>query len=375
MMELTQIWHHHRPALAEVYLQTLNAGIVVSTTIFAPRRTGKTSFLRKDLMPAAEAAGFCVVYADLWQTRQAPGVALARALEQALAPRSLPEKIAARLNAPVKALKAGAEIAGAKVSGEVALDSEKPAQPEMALQIATMLEALCKKGPVLLLVDEAQELARSKESELVATALRTAITLNQQRLRVVFTGSSRSQLANVFSNSNAPLYSTGAAITDFPLLDRGFVKYVKQQYENASGRVLDEEAAWEAFQALKRQPEPFLKGIMSMVLSPSLTLEQAMQMIREELLRSENHEGTWATLDATRKELVKMLARNPMTKPFSREVLAELRRLLGIDTLKHTHVQRAMTRLAEAGIVFKVAGGTYEFENTAFLQWVRTLAD
>jgi len=37
-MNLTEIWHYHRPALAKLYLDTLNAGLVTSTTIFAPRR-------------------------------------------------------------------------------------------------------------------------------------------------------------------------------------------------------------------------------------------------------------------------------------------------------------------------------------------------
>lgn len=73
-MELNQIWHCPRPALAKRYLALLQAGPVVSTTIFAPRRTGKTVFLRKDLTPAADAAGFTVAYVDLWQTRLNPGI-------------------------------------------------------------------------------------------------------------------------------------------------------------------------------------------------------------------------------------------------------------------------------------------------------------
>lgn len=48
-MNLIEIWHYHRPALAKIYLDTLNAGLVTTTTIFAPRRAGKTSFLLKDL--------------------------------------------------------------------------------------------------------------------------------------------------------------------------------------------------------------------------------------------------------------------------------------------------------------------------------------
>lgn len=40
----------------------------------APRRTGKSTFLREDLRPALEAKGAFVLYVDLWSDKQAdPG--------------------------------------------------------------------------------------------------------------------------------------------------------------------------------------------------------------------------------------------------------------------------------------------------------------
>lgn len=347
---------------------------MVSTTIFAPRRAGKTTFLRKDLLPAAQQAGCCVVYADLWQTRKNPGMALVEALEQAGLPKSLTQKIGAKLGTPIKTIKAGAEIAGTRVSGEITLENDAVKQTEMALRIAALLKALCKKKPVLLMIDEAQELARSKDNEALATALRTAIMLNQDRLRVIFTGSSRSQLANVFSNAEAPLYSTGAAITDFPMLDRKFISYVQQQFVNACGRKLETRAAWAAFEALHYLPEPFLKGVMSMVLSPGRSLEEAMQQIHLEQERSENHEGVWSRLDGLQKAVVRLLARDAASKPFSRVSILALRREIGIPTVQPTHIQRALAGLADANLVARNARGRYEFENGAFLNWLKMLA-
>ena len=375
MTDLT-LWHYSRPALAERYLTVLKSGITVSTTIFAPRRMGKTTFLRKDLTPLAQKAGFIVAYADLWQTRHAPAAALIYGLEQALQPKTLGAKVMARLNTPVRGFKAGAEIAGAKVSGEVTLDTAQAEQSETALRINSLLGALCAKGPVLLLVDEAQELAKSKESELLATALRTAITLHQDKLRVVFTGSSRTQLANVFSDAKAPLYSSGVAITDFPLLGKDFVEFVRGKFKASSGiRDLPAAQTWEAFEALNRQPEPFLKCAFFMLLNPEATFEDALAHVREELTRQENHEGAWNALDLTQKTLVKLLASNPTLKPFSGEVVDELRQKIGIDSLRKTHVQRAMAKLTDASIVTKEPSGLYEFENPSFRDWVRTLGD
>jgi hypothetical protein len=370
------LWHYPRQSLAERYLSVLKSGIAVSTTIFAPRRMGKTTFLRKDLTPMAQAEGFTVVYADLWQTKHAPALALVNALEQALEPKTVGAKLKARLNTPLKGIKAGAEFAGAKVSGEVTLDTSQKEQAETALRIGSLLTSLCEKGPALLLVDEAQELAKSKDNEIVATALRTAITLNQDKLRAVFTGSSRTQLASVFSDSKAPLYSSGVAITDFPLLDRNFVNFVLDKFKKSSGtRKLNADEAWNAFVSLSRQPEPFLKCVFHLLVTPGLVFSDALKQVQEELLRSENHEGTWARLDAAQRTLARMLASNPALKPFSAGVIAELRQKMGVDAIQKTHVQRALFKLSDAGIVAKAADGVYEFENPSFREWVRTIAE
>lgn len=373
-MNLIEIWHYHRPALAKVYLDTLNAGLVTSTTIFAPRRAGKTSFLLKDLMPAAETAGYTVAYADLWQTKLSPGVSIVRALERALEPKNIVGSFIAKLHVPIKKIKAKAEVAGATLESEMEFgNAEKHAYTENALEIDSLIEKLCKKKPLLLLIDEAQELAKTKEHEAVATALRTAITKNQNRLRVVFTGSSRTQLARVFSNSNAPLYSTGSAIIDFPLLNRDFVEYIAKRFEASTSRTLPIAPAWQAFLAFKQQPEPFLAGIVDMVLNPSLTLEDAMRTVTEKLEHTENHEEAWSALDETQKALARMLAQDPSLKPFSKQVVLKLREIIGIESLEVTHVQRAMSKLSD--IVVKSPRDTYEFENESFAQWIRTLAD
>jgi hypothetical protein len=107
---------------------------------------------------------------------------------------------------------------------------------ELALRIEELVVKLVSRKQLLLLVDAAQELARNKENELIAMALRTAINKNSDNLRVVFTGSSRTQLANVFSNSNAPLFSVGATVQEFPRLDRDLVEFVAEKFQAASSR-------------------------------------------------------------------------------------------------------------------------------------------
>lgn len=374
-MKLNEIWHYPRPALARSYLALLGSGLVTTTSIFAPRRTGKTVFLLQDLTPAALKAGYQVAYADLWQTRLVPGIALIRGLENALEPKTLAQKLMRKANTPIKKLSVNGSIGDIKGEIELELEDPKKASTEIALRIEDLITRLCAKNPLLLLIDEAQELARSNESELVATALRTAITKHRDKVRVVFTGSSRTQLAHVFSNTNAPLYSVGATVQDFPLLDHGLVAFVAKKFEAATQRKLDVDQAWAEFMLFKQQPEPFLSAVVAVMMRPNLSLKRACAIQREDQDKAENHEGTWASMDALQKCLVKVFAADPAAKPFSKSVLAQLATLLGLGSLDATSVQFAMRKLGTNNIGSKSPQNIFVFESTPFENWVKTLAN
>lgn len=375
-MELTDLWHFPRPELARSYLATLNTGLVTSTTIFAPRRTGKTAFLLRDLKPLAQEEGYTVVYGDLWQTRQTPGVALVRALEEALEPHSLLEKVIARLQTPVKALKGKAEFGGATLEGQIELENQPKREiSDTAILLDALVAELTKRRPVLFLIDEAQSLGRSHEGEEMARALRTTLTKHQRRLRMLFTGSSRTKLGHVFTNANAPLYSAASAVHDFPLLADDFIDYIARRFKESTKRKLDVNAARQAFELFGRRPEPLMETVLALMMSPALTFPQAIAMQQEKLARTENHEGTWNALDATERVLVRMFADDPSMKPFAKATLVKIRKRVGIEDLQATHIQKALGRLAEKTVVAKSPRDVYEFENESFADWVRNIVD
>jgi hypothetical protein len=375
-MKLTELWHFPRPDLAQSYLAALNSGVLASLTIFAPRRTGKTVFLRQDLTPAAQQMGYLVVYADLWQTRQTPGAALVHALEVAHQPDTLAGKLKARLAPSVKALKGKAEIAGTSIEGSIELKEDKKlAAANMALRLDEMLGDLTRRKPVLLLVDEAQSLGRSEEGEDVARALRTALTRHKDKLRVVFTGSSRTQLGHVFTDTRAPLYSAANPLQDFPLLDDAFVQFVASRFAAATSRKLNIRKAKAAFEQFHRRPEPLLEVAITLMMQPKMSFDAAVALQLEKLAGAEGHEATWHTLSALERMLVREIAGNPGFRPFSRDSLAVFKKRLGVATLGATHIQRALSRLAGKNIVLKSPRDAYEFENENFGTWVRNIAD
>ena len=193
-------------------------------------------------------------------------------------------------------------------------------------------------------------------------------------MRVVFTGSSRTQLAHVFSNTDSPLYSVGAAIQDFPLLGRELVEFVAEKFETATKRKLHTAEAWQEFQEFKQQPEPFLNAVVALMLDPSTTLAKACEAERTEQDKAENHEGTWASLDAVQKQLVKLMADDPTTKPFSKAVVTKIAIQVGVPSLDATTIQFALRKLGDKTVLAKSPRGNYVFESDAFERWVKTFS-
>jgi hypothetical protein len=238
-----------------------------------------------------------------------------------------------------------------------------------------LVAELTKRRPVLFLIDEAQSLGRSKEGEEMARALRTALTKHQRRLRMLFTGSSRTKLGHVFTNANAPLYSAAGTVQDFPLLGDDFVDYIARRFKESTKRKLDIAAAREAFDLFGRRPEPLMEAVLALMMSPALTFPEAIAMQQEKRARTENHEGTWNALDGTERVLVRMFADNPSMKPFAKATVIEVRKRVGIEDLQATHIQKALGRLAEKTVVTKSPRDVYEFENESFADWVRNIVD
>jgi hypothetical protein len=373
-MDVAAPWHFPRPALAQQYMKLLTAGPVQTTTIFAPRRAGKTQFIRRDLTPHAQALGFTVAYADLWQT-QNPALALLQALEEAAEPKGALDRVLALLK-PVKSLKATAKAPGG-VSGEIAVEMGRitpAALTEISLRIDELIAKITKKRHLLLLVDEAQALARNPEGEQLARSLRTALTKHADKTRALYTGSSRTQLNSVFSNANAPLYSAGHAVHDFPMLGREFVEYICDKFAASTQRRLDADAAMATHLQFHSRPEALVRCVVAMVLEPSLTLAEATRQEAQRLGSTEAHAGAWAALDSLQRELVRLFAYDPAVKPFAKATLALLGRRLGVPDLKASAVQKAMSALAHKTVISR-AGEGWEFENENFRDWVKMQID
>ena len=184
----------------------------------APRRTGKSTFLREDLMPALESRGAAVLYVDLWADKALePGLAIVSLIRAALAQED---------GALLKMFrKAGLD----KVNvGGLGFDVAKVGLGTgvtLSAALATLSDRL--KAPIVLMIDEAQHAATTESGNNALFALKAARDeLNSSAhhgLRIVATGSSRPKLALLRASKDQAFFK--AMMRNFPALGGDYVTW------------------------------------------------------------------------------------------------------------------------------------------------------
>ena len=271
-------WHYPRTALADQYLKTLAIGLSKSLVLFAQRRMGKTEFLRKDLLPAAEKAGYITIYVSLWESREDPKSVLLDAIRKAAEREGIIPGIWRRLGRPRSKIGVGANagIVGAQASWEQKTAEASGRMLDLRQWMNTLAQ---KKNPTLLLVDEIQLLADEKRHGALVAALRSALDKHGDQIKAIFTGSSSEGLRRMFQMEKAPFFQFSHQIP-FPQLGPEFVQHMLRAFANATQRQLNEAEAWQAFTDLALVPEHFRLMMANMVQSGSTDIAAALEEVK-----------------------------------------------------------------------------------------------
>ncbi|MGR4039880.1 AAA family ATPase [Pseudomonas sp. 910_21] len=359
-------------------IQDYSSGLFLA----APRRTGKSTFLREDLLPECQSRGWLAVYVDLWANREKdPAELIAAAIAGALVP----------FEKGIRKLAKSLGVEKLSFLRTLSWDFSKSQLPEGATltQALELLHSAAGKT-VVLVIDEAQH-ALSSESGLNAMfALKAARDqLNQGRdmdtsgLRLVFTGSNRDKLAHLVLNRNQPFF--GSSITPFPLLGRDFTKAYTAHLNAhlAPTNQFNADDLDQAFEWVGRRPE-MLRSIIGQV---ALELGEASQL--NELLRSSaevlragvwsEFESAWNGLTLSQRAVLEVMverSRNNLPfAPFTDDTLAAVAKALqamGSDTQPGTQtVQACIDALREKELVWKSSRGAYALEDNSFADWLQ----
>lgn len=373
----------HRPELATRIASDLAGESLIdySSGLFlaAPRRTGKSTFLRNDLIPECVKREWLPVYVDLWVNKEVdPALLISGA-------------IASALNGYEGMFKKAAKKAGIdKISLLRTLnwDFSKPQLPAN-VSLSQALDVLHRVAgkPIILIIDEAQHALTSKDGINSMFALKAARDhlnsgVGADGIRMVFTGSSRDKLANLVLRAKQPFY--GSSITPFPLLGRDFVEFAtdiwnKRLADNNQFNIEDMDFA---FDLVGRRPEMFNKLLAEVSVGYGKA-EELGELLRNGAL---NHrEGIWSDYESAYNGLSKLQQRvlvvmgkrvqaKQSFAPFTEQTLNEINKLLElageVPNATTPNVQKALEVLREKELVWKPARGEYALDDSTMSEWL-----
>ncbi len=360
-------WHFARPELAESYLNIFSLGLTSARGLFARRRMGKTEFLKEDLIPAAKKQNYNIVYVNLWELEIDPATALVSEFYRAVEPTGF-DKIWNKLKLPVSKLRASGKI---PYLGEASVEIDSNEQKKITGTLLMEAMHVFDKTDfsLLFIIDEAQVLAYEENSHF-AHALRAALDIRKDRIKVLFAGSSENTLRKMFGVPSEPFYNW-APLEAFDLLGSEFVKSMVDHVNNISKFPLSFDEAFYAFEQLKNTPEFFRRYIEYYLIHPMKGSDEALKITKEKVFNDKNFKNQWGTLLPADKIILFMIA-NGETDLHGKSILQKLSMALGVDEgINKNTTHNALRRLANKNIITKIKYGIYQFEDEAFSDWVK----
>lgn len=263
---------YRRPGLAsQMAKQLLNPGVLdegLRSGLFLSglRRTGKTTFLINDLIPALEEAGALVVYVDLWSDTQAsPAALVLAAIRKTLAELQTP---ASTLLQKLKRV-GGADLGAFGFKFGFKLESVGAAGgPTLAQALTEVVDQA--KTNVVLIIDEVQHAITSDDGNQMLLALKAARDAINPRpgtpghFIFIGTGSHRALVSELTARRNQAF--AGATSVPYPVLDDDYVEHLLGRLAQDGVEPLPSlEVAAKAFRTLGNRPEEMLKALRQLV--------------------------------------------------------------------------------------------------------------
>jgi hypothetical protein len=359
-------------ALAKALLTTAPASASSSGLFLAaPRRTGKSTFLREDLRPALEQAGALVVYADLWEDRKAdPGQVIVNAVRAELV----------RHQGAIARLARAAGMDKVSIGGvSFSLDRVGLGQD---VSLSTALAALSDESGrlIVLIIDEAQQAITSESGNDALFALKAARDeLNSSRhhgLRVVATGSNQDKLAMLRNSREQAFF--GAPLVPFQPLGKDYVDWFCT-HVGLPAR-LDPDTVFALFERTSFRPEMIGAAAdllrFDFALAPADVPQRFARAVEDQISAS-NDEALRVvhSLTPLQSAVLRVLAAAGADyAPFEAETMERYQRVLDAVAPNAkvkadvSNVQQALGALQDKALVWRATRGVYALEDSALAE-------
>lgn len=352
---------------------SLLGGAAPGLFLAAPRRKGKSTFLRRDLSPALEQEGTLVLYVDLWANLDtSPAELIAGVIARALA----------KHQSTLAKLANASGISKVKIQNvEFTIDRIGKTAGATLSDALQELHSLARK-PIVFIIDEAQHVVTADKNMTVMAALkaaRDALNSTGDNLYLVMSGSDRDKLLRLVHGTGAPFF--GATIHTLPDLGKDYVAYAAGAVVRVHpGLEIDNARLASIFDRYEHRPEFFEQDIGAAISplagSPEGFIERLERLATErELVRDAVYAATFDDLSSLQKAIVAELAvpRAGAPRLFTKEALARYSQATK-KKIQAGQARSAVEQLRDRDppMIWKSDRGDYAFEDTEFLRWFQT---
>lgn len=352
--------------------EALRSGLVISGL----RRTGKTTFLVTDLIPALEADGAIVIYVDLWSdTLASPAMLVRDAIVRKLTEMQNPASAAL---ARLKRL-SGAEVQAMGLKFGFKLDGlGKPGEATLAQAITEVVDRT--RTDVVLIVDEVQQAMASDDGNRLLLALKAARDAINPRpgtpghFLFIGTGSHQALVGELGARRNQAF--AGAVVLDFPVLDADYVGHLLERLQREGAAPLPSMAvATQAFRDLGHRPEELRKALrLTLAQSGTSTEADTVLPVVARTLRSAAADVELSKVEALGALALAVFdriatAEGVARRLFAAEAISAYAATIGRE-VRVEEVQKIVNALVDANLVLRRGHGQYEIADP----YVRAIA-
>jgi hypothetical protein len=342
----------------------------------APRRTGKSSFLKNDLQPLLQRSQIAVIYVDLWSDKNKdPASLIADAIGQEI------NKNSGIVAKTAKA--AGLESIG--VLGVLKIDTSKIGKSEgltLFAALSTLQQSINK--PLALIIDEAQHALTSSAGEAAMTALKSARDQmnvpGDTKLMLIMSGSDRDKLLRLVNSNSSPFF--GSSIKTMPLLDEKFIEHVAQMIRRHLPQLtsIDETLLMSAFTLFGNRPQFFTKAlgeILNPLNEPKQGFEQLVYEAAENHVREEQSRmaSQYAGLRPLERAIIwRLLEQGGKFRPYDAEALQFYSaKVAPKKPITPAQVQTSIDtlRTLSPSMIWKSARGEYALDDALMHSWYK----
>jgi len=377
----------HRSALADAYANAVfdtSSGISSGLFLAAPRRTGKSTFVRQDLVPALRQRDAEVLYVDLWADKtQDPAILMSDAIRTELKKENgVIAKIAAK--AGLSKLSIGA------LGNGMSFDfSQVGLSANATLTDALVALASVNGKKIVIVIDEAQHALTSVAGANALFALKAARDAMNQAgngLLIIGTGSNRDKLGLLVNQREQAFF--GADLVNFPPLGEDYCQWLCARM--ALG--LDPHRVFQLFGEAGSRPEMIAPVLRSLRLDPPLAGENIDDVFARRVQEKtrqwrQSFADDYAQLPSLQQAVLIEIAIDSELPEgtrrdglFSEAMKTRLRSRIGVNgqdasggdggVAAASALQNALDSLREKNFLWKARRGAYWPEDEQHVRWL-----